>query len=196
MPGISRSFMTSASQQALIFRFLSRAFAYPNLAFIPQLLDTSENIDNHRQTLSALIRSFESTELEQLQAEYTRLFINGYPNTPCPPYESVYLEKRMLGEASVSVQGAYNQWDMTVDSGLIDHIATEFEFLAFLYSAESLNLPIGVEAGNSAILFINEHLCRWVPTFIEDLKNSTTVQAYSLLSSFMETIMNPYCTTI
>jgi putative dimethyl sulfoxide reductase chaperone len=196
MPGISLSLMTSPAQRALIFRFLSRAFAYPNQAFISELLKSSENIEDQSKTLSTLTSSFESTALEHLQAEYTRLFINGYPNTPCPPYESVYLEKRMLGDASVRVQRAYSQWDMTVESGLIDHIATEFEFLAFLHSADSLDLPIGVDARESSSLFIKEHLCRWVPKFIEDLNNSATIKAYSLLGAYMKGIIDPFCTAI
>ncbi len=196
MPGISLSLMTSPIQQALIFRFLSRAFAFPNLAFVPELREAAKTIDDHRQTLSALIALFENANMELLQAEYTRLFINGYPNTPCPPYESVYLEKRMLGEASLKVQNAYNQWDMTVDSGLVDHIATEFEFLAFLYSAESINPAIGIEARNSSSLFIREHICRWVPKFIDDLNNSASIEAYTLLSAIMKTIIDQYCMTI
>ena len=196
MPGILLSLMTSPTQQALIFRFLSRAFAYPNLVFIPELRESSKTIDDHSQTLSTLISSFESIDTELLQAEYTRLFINGYPNTPCLPYESVYLEKRMLGNASIGVQSAYSQWDMTVESGLIDHIATEFEFLAFLYSAEALDPTIGVEARKSSSLFIREHLCRWVPKFIEDLKCSASIEAYTLLGAFMENIMDHHCNTI
>jgi TorA maturation chaperone TorD len=188
--------MTSPSQRALIFRFLSRAFAYPNPAFISELHECAKNIDDHPEVLSALTSSFEKSDMEHLQAEYTRLFINGYPNTPCPPYESVYLEKRMLGDASVRVQSAYSQWDMTVESGLIDHIATEFEFLAFLCTAESLNLAIGLEARKSASLFIREHLCRWVPKFIEDLRCSASMEAYKLLGDIMKALMDPYCATV
>ena len=83
----------------------------------------------------ALVAAFEREETDALQAEYTRLFLNGYPRTICPPYESVCLEQRMHGE-----------WEMKVEPGLIDHLATELEFLAFLASAESLDGDMSTEA--------------------------------------------------
>ena len=94
----------------------------------------------------ALVAAFEREETDALQAEYTRLFLNGYPRTICPPYESVYLEQRMHGEAAVAVAAAYAEWEMKVEPGLIDHLATELEFLAFLASAESLDGDMSTEA--------------------------------------------------
>ena len=35
--------------------------------------------------------------IEELQIEYTRLFINGVPHVVAPPYGSVYLDKSLQG---------------------------------------------------------------------------------------------------
>ena len=176
-------------QQAFVFRFLSLAFAYPNEAFLPELKRTANKIRINASAFDELIALFEKEEDEVLQAEYTRLFINGYPHTPCPPYESVYLEKRMLGQASLDVQAFYQEWQMRVETGLTDHIATEFEFLSFLASAQSIK-NIAMSAVDASDRFFKEHLCRWVPQFAADLQLSALIDAYKLLGSLVDDSLN------
>ncbi|NTU90619.1 MAG: molecular chaperone TorD family protein [Chlorobiaceae bacterium] len=185
--------MSSLHQQAGIFRFLNRAFAYPNEAFLPELRNTSLALAKLAEPPINIIAAFEREPLESLQAEYTRLFINGYPDTPCPPYESVYLEHQMHGKATMDVQKAYREWDLSVEAGLVDHLSTEFEFLAFLATAHALQSPISEEAEKSIREFLGKHLCRWLPSFIADLKNSARIDAYTRLALWMESLMPSYC---
>ena len=168
-----------------VFKFLSLAFAYPNQAFLPELKRTADKISGNPAPYYALIAAFEKEDQEILQAEYTRLFINGYPHTPCPPYESVYLEKRMLGESSINVQAIYREWEITVEAGLTDHIATEFEFLSFLASASSLK-PVTKAAIDASEHFLKEHLYRWLPIFTIDLKSASHLQVYKQLATLLE----------
>ncbi len=177
--------MSIPIQHAFVFRFLSLAFAYPNEAFLSELKSIADKINDKTGSFIRLIASFEKEKQEMLQAEYTRLFINGYSHTPCPPYESVYREKRMLGQASIDVQALYREWEMSVETGLIDHIATEFEFLSFLASASTVK-TIATAAKDSSDHFIKEHLCRWVPQFVGDLKSATSLDAYRLLGILVE----------
>ena len=125
-----------------------------------------------------LVAAFEREEAEPLQAEYTRLFLNGYPRSVCPPYESVYLEQRMHGE-----------WEMKVEPGLIDHLATELEFLAFLASAESLDGDMSTEARKASDEFLQTHLRRWTPRFIADLKAGAKLDCYRMLGELMENVL-------
>jgi putative dimethyl sulfoxide reductase chaperone len=178
--------MTTPFQNALLFKFLSRCLAFPNEAFIPALREALDRIDTHRDELLALVAAFEREEAEPLQAEYTRLFLNGYPHTICPPYESVYLEKRMHGEAAVAVAAAYSEWEMSVEPGLIDHLATELEFLAFLASAESLDNAVSADARKASERFTQQHMSRWTPQFTADLKAGAKLNAYRMLGELME----------
>ncbi|KZK74842.1 MAG: cytoplasmic chaperone TorD family protein [Pelodictyon luteolum] len=178
-------------QKALTFRFFSRSFAYPNEAFIKELKTSLEELRDAPDQFREMMAAFEHEGIEALQGEYTRLFLNGYPSTPCVPYESVYLEKRMLGDASIGVQAAYSQWDMTVAPGLIDHIATEFEFLAFLASAESMGGTLGEDARIAAEAFMKEHLCRWMPRLAADLGKAANLEPYRLLAAALQTIHCP-----
>lgn len=181
--------MTTPLQKALRYKFLSRCLAYPNEAFIPALREAMEKIDANRDELRDLVAAFEREDVETLQAEYTRLFLNGYPRTICPPYESVYLEQRMHGEAAVAVAAAYAEWEMSVEPCLIDHLATELEFLAFLASAESLENELSEEARKASDAFMQQHFRRWTPQFVADLKAGATMDAYRMLGEVMETVL-------
>jgi TorA maturation chaperone TorD len=183
--------MTTPLQKALRYKFLSRCLAYPNEAFIPALREALDKIDASRDELLALVAAFEREDAETLQAEYTRLFLNGYPRTVCPPYESVYLEQRMHGESTVAVQAAYAEWEMSVEPGLIDHLATELEFLAFLASAESLDGGMSADARKAADAFMQQHLSRWTPQFVADLKAGAKLDAYRMLGELMENTLTP-----
>ncbi|MGC8775205.1 MAG: TorD/DmsD family molecular chaperone [Chlorobaculum sp.] len=180
-------------QKAYRYKFLSRCLAFPNAAFIPALDEALEKIETNREVLVALVAAFEREETEPLQAEYTRLFLNGYPHTICPPYESVYLEKRMHGDAAVAVAAAYTEWEMSVEPGLIDHLATELEFLAFLASAESLGNAVSEEARKASGKFMQQHLSRWVPQFIEDLKEGAKLDCYRMLGEVIESVLAGEC---
>lgn len=186
--------MTIPNDKAKAFKFMSLAFAYPNEAFVPALKEAAKELAGHAETKADLIESFEYADRELLQAEYTRLFINGYPDTPCLPYESVRLEQRMHGEASVAVQAEYQAWGLSVDAGLIDHISTEFEYLAFLSSIPSAEPSLSAKAEASFELFLREHLCRWVPALISELGRSAKMECYRSLSSLMGTLLEGICT--
>jgi TorA maturation chaperone TorD len=181
--------MITPLQQALRYKFLSRSLAYPNEAFIPALKEALDKIDASRDAIVALVAAFEHEDAEALQAEYTRLFLNGYPHTVCPPYESVYLEKRMHGEATIAVASAYAEWEMKVEAGLIDHLATELEFLAFLASAESLENAISANARKASDEFLQKHLRRWTPQFIADLKAGAKLDCYRMLVELIESVL-------
>lgn len=130
--------------------------------------------------LSRIIDLLEKEPVVKLQADYTRLFITGYPRTPCPPYESVYREKQLLGKSNQEVQTIYREWGMSVDARLADHLATEFEFLAFLSSSTALP-EIADKAQEAARSFTRDHLQKWVPQFAADLQNNAGLEGYKAL---------------
>ncbi len=82
---------------------------------------------------------------EELLDEYERLFV-GPGRTPCPPYESLWLDGqprleqgRLMGAASVAVADLYRGLGLDVAAAaheLPDHVAIELEALAFALRAE------------------------------------------------------------
>lgn len=171
-----------------ILRFLSQCFAYPNSAFLPNLRKRLQEITGEKEKagFEPLLRLFEQENNEQLQGEYTRLFVTGYPKTPCPPYESFFMEGRLLGPNSTKVQAIYEEWGMTCDTGLVDHISTELEFLAFLASAATLD-STREDACKAYELFIRNHLSQWLPDFCGALEKHSSFSAYHKLAALLAT---------
>ena len=174
--------------KARTLRFLSQCFAYPNSAFLPNLRKRLREITGEKEKagFEPLLRLFGQENNEQLQGEYTRLFITGYPSTPCPPYESVFREGRMLGSCSHKVQTLYQEWGMTAEEGLLDHISTELEFLAFLASAATLE-AVQKDARKTFHSFTADHLSQWLPDLSKELKDHARVPAYRELAFLLET---------
>ncbi len=79
-----------------------------------------------------------SDALEDLQSEHVRLFVNTYGGAPCLPYESVYTEGRVLGEAAQEVMALYAHWGVQETSEMPDHAAVELAFAAQLARLQSL----------------------------------------------------------
>ncbi len=125
---------------SLLYRFLGQSLKFPEItwftadfrgsfaALLNQLGAVQEALD--------LEKSFaESADLlEELQVEYTRLFINGVPHVVAPPYASVYLDKSLQGVHASRTLAFYREkgCDMSEDSDLPDHIVHELEFLSHL----------------------------------------------------------------
>jgi TorA maturation chaperone TorD len=188
---------------AFAYRFLSHAFAYPNEAFLPTLreslalrpfaatqgrLRSGQTLTGETaSTLTAIVDLLAQEPLETLQAEYTRLFINGYPSTPCPPYESAYREGRLMGRANVQVRAIYLQWHVDVDPSLADHLSTELEFMAFLSIATKLD-HISHNATDAAHSFRVDHLRTWLPAFAADLATHARLPGYRALADALRPV--------
>jgi TorA maturation chaperone TorD len=123
--------------------------------------------------------------LVKLQAEYTRLFISGYPKTPCPPYESAYREGRLMGQANAATRALYSEWGMVIEPPLADHLATEFEFLAFLLTLAQTTPEVADQALAARTAFLTEHLGQWLPQFAADLQAHTRFEGYRKLADFL-----------
>ena len=72
--------------------------------------------------------------LEDLQVEYTRLFINGMPHVIAPPYGSVYMDQSLQGAFAGDTLAFYREKGFGMDekADLPDHLIHELEFLSLL----------------------------------------------------------------
>lgn len=116
-----------------------------------------------------------SLSLEPLQAEYVRLFINGLPETVCPPYGSYYLEGTLMGDSTATLRDLYADYGFYTDE-MPDHIAVELEFLALLYMAPKQ------EGSGESIDFLLGHLRSWTPRFFKQVEMNDTVGFFRDLS--------------
>lgn len=174
-----------------LFRLLALALSYPDQDFINRLQAQIGNINvevtgDRELSLRAFIEELTTLEmlpLDQIQGEHTRLFINAYPKIPCPPYETVYREGVLFGQAAEDVYQFYQRWGIQAQSGEVDHAGSELEFMAYLLALES------PDALQEADRFINIHLAAWLPAFANDLAQQSRLSFYRQLGILMKEIL-------
>ncbi len=140
-----------------LFLYFSLLFSYPTEETLRQIRDLSRNAD------IAGLRSrdaLEAAPLEEVQAEYTRMFISAYPKLLCPPYESYYREGLVYGNSAVAAGEWYRTQglDFTLEGEPPDHLSVELEFLAIRKDRAFL-----------------EKLREWIYQFTELVKSNSTI---------------------
>ncbi len=129
------------------------------------------------------------TELQQVpldiwQAEHTRLFINGYPGTVSPPFESAYRHGQFGGSAIVELRDLYLEAELGPTGVPTDYLGTELEFAAWL-------VDTGDPLGLFPILW-KEHLALWLPGFCSDLAKGARLLLYKSLAAELEQLVEQY----
>jgi len=124
------------------YLFLSRTMCYPENDFLnDDFLDAYENLleklelhEEKKQLRSC--RSEDDHLLQNLQVEYTRLFINAVPHVIASPYASVYQQSDhdLQGILTKKTREFYRArgYDISNTAEPADHIRFELEFLAAL----------------------------------------------------------------
>ncbi|QIK38222.1 molecular chaperone TorD family protein [Caldichromatium japonicum] len=187
--------MRSVSPDPAHLRRLALLLAFPETEAIAVLWELA----TQEPWLGEAIAELESLSLDHWQAEYTRLFLVGYPQTPCPPYESAYREGSMHGQAVHSLQDLYRRIGLEAQSMPADYLGTQLECAAYLadrgraYSAGT-EAPAGGKGLTTwptstadplalATELWEEHLCRWLPRFAADLQVQTQLLLYRQLGA-------------
>ncbi len=120
-----------------LYRYFSLLFSYPTEDIMRDIneLSAAEGFDGHR-----CAEIFGTVSLEELQAEYTRMFISAYPKLLCPPYESYYREGIVYGNSSIEVSEWYQKCglDFACEGQPPDLLSAELDFLALTNDASFL----------------------------------------------------------
>jgi len=153
------------------YRYFSLLFSYPTEGSLREIRELS------KAEYVAGLRSHEALlnlPLEEVQAEYTRMFISAYPALLCPPYESYYREGLVYGNSSVAAGEWYRKHglDFTVEGEPPDHLSVELEFLAIMKDSVFL-----------------EKLREWIYKFTERVKTNSAIYAMCAedLENFLKT---------
>ncbi len=125
--------------------------------------------------------------VEDLAAEYTRLFIG--PGSHIPPYSAIH-----LGGEGASLWGPSTTWvQRYIEAAgfeyrpdyreLPDHIGVELEFMQVItareaWALEEQNEDKVLDLRNIEEDFISEHLARWVPIFCERVMTKAELPFY------------------
>lgn len=172
---------------AAFYSFLAQSFRYPEQTWLSEsyfdLLDgIVQHLDLDKDALALRLSYCANQEgLEQLQIEYTRLFINAAPAVIAPPYSSVYLgqEGDLYGPSAVWVKQFYQRegFDVAGEGDIPDHLSLELEFIALL-------IDEGKE--EAAEQFLKEHFRIWFPLFKKRVLAGSTNKYYSTLLTLVD----------
>lgn len=151
---------------------------HSQLRILATLLSQPEDdaLDALRDMLSAApwlrdgIAELEGTALEHWQAEHTRLFVSGWPKTPCPPFQSAYRQGHMGGTAAIDLQDLYRRAGLKANEMPTDYLGTMLECAAWLAEQD--------DAADLLRELEEEHLDLWLPRFALDLRENARLTLY------------------
>ncbi len=164
---------------AEVYNLLALCMRYPDTSFID-----NDFFDVYKKFLDALDLSTELAALENwlrtdqqqlqtLQIEYTRLFINTAPRLIAPPYGSYYLDGdfSLQGKSTEKTRDFYRQhaYDILDTSEPADHIRLELEFLSALAKEHN---------EDAEKIFLGQLFRPWFNKFYQKIINENTHPFY------------------
>ncbi|MEG1561855.1 MAG: molecular chaperone TorD family protein [Raoultibacter sp.] len=181
-------------ERMLGYRFLSQVYrSAPTVDFL-RALKTAK--PSEEDALSSFVAGLQDADLEALKvdlgAEYVRVLLNMGPS-PVAPYESVYTspEKLLMQDARDEVVAAYRREGLAATTDTTepeDHLATEFEFMAYLCEKALLAAQEGKREMAAHYVaaqkdFFTQHIVPWVPLFCDDFDKQVKTKYYKALSN-------------
>ena len=152
-----------------MLELLAMLLGMPDRDSLPTLRETLSEHD----WLSPAVEELAGIPLEQWQAEHTRLFINGYPKTPCAPFESIYRHGRMDGPACDELDRLYTGAGVFPTGDLpADYLGTMLAFAAWLLERGTPEADLHLQE------LQQKHLASWLPEYSERLIRNARLKLY------------------
>ncbi|MGB9700332.1 MAG: TorD/DmsD family molecular chaperone [Thermodesulfobacteriota bacterium] len=210
MKEVLEELMESECRRATL-QGLARCFTYPDGAWVESLLSGGwleafqEALSYFGLTIDRLVKAVAALPprndlaLQELQVEYTYLFINALPHVPAPPYASAYRGMGFLmGEPAERAWRAYQAagLDLAEDfHDLPDHLAVQLEFLSWLEGQEIEAKEQGeVEKAqkfrSTKEKFWAEEVKPWLPEFLTRVEEKARIPFYRELAGLMKIFLD------
>ena len=187
---MSENFLEFMKDRALVFKFLSAIYRDE----IPKELLSKMKDEKFLTAISKVPGGEKLAEVmkdadvdkvfNELRYEYADIFLNAGV-APVFPYESVYV----TGEPVVMQEPVFKVRKFFREAGvhkseeypdLDDHIAVEFEFMAYLCEKENVELQAS---------FVAEHF-KWMKDFCDNLKKYSQADFYKAVAELTESIVS------
>ena len=164
---------TSQSVQLYeVYRFLAQALRYPEAEWFNDeflSLYTSLLHDLDWPEKEEFVSAYSAQQLEDLQVEYTRLFITGSPHVVASPYASSYIDGTLNGSMADRTRQFYRDHGFDLaGNDFPDHIVSELDFAALLEQ----------EQAGSCQKFLIELFYPWFDLFKLAVLQGTTENYY------------------
>ncbi|MCK5719695.1 MAG: molecular chaperone TorD family protein [Thiomargarita sp.] len=127
---------------------------------------------------------------EDLETEYSRLFILSFPNEAVQPFASYWIESdhSLMGNSTLEVKRMMLEHGIEIaeNTGLLpDHIVSELEFIAYLVSQDD------EKSQQTQQQLLEQHCSYWIPLFITALNKANPIPYYQLSANYLKQLMIP-----
>ncbi|MBF0124470.1 MAG: molecular chaperone TorD family protein [Magnetococcales bacterium] len=178
MPTLGKFDVIVSRMEARQLLLLAGLLAYPEEASYAVLVEVAAT---DAPWLAAALPELQAIALDAWQGEHTRLFINGFPKTICPPFESVWRHGCMAGAAAEQLSILYQQAGLEWFGGSApDYLGVILECVAYCLTTSDDSLQSVLEQ------LVTDHLRLWVPTFAATLSRETDLVLYRLLGEQLQ----------
>jgi TorA maturation chaperone TorD len=133
--------------------------------------------------LEGPVQELARVPLDRWQGEHTLLFIAGFPRTPCLPFASAWMDKRMHGAAMESLLLFYRRLGMEAAEMPADYLGTILECAAMLREQQ--------EAERLDELW-NGHLIPWLQEFTAALSSHSRLKLYGSLARRLDDLVDEH----
>lgn len=191
----------------LVEGLLSGSYLYDASDLLAEIGTESVEINQMSQKIGQyLSEEEESSLLSKLRQEYTRLFSD--PQKPAVEiYETTFRYHKdgqgdtkpalFISEAALDAERQYKAAGLILTTSVrepADHLATEFEFMMYLYTQKAIAIQQGDEEQQSIREkqikeFTETHLSRWLSDFANTLTLESGQEFYNWLAAFMTTCL-------
>jgi len=200
--------------KAALFNLLAQAFAYPDQLLMEKLvsgefaaiLDESLGVLQPEgawaDRIAVVKRQYTAAGqnaadlLLELEKDYTRMFFSSKPRLVYL-FESVYKEGKLLQESTFEIARLYYEAGLNlVDDFKLppDHIAVEFEFMAYLYfnelaAVKSENRENEALAQKLQKEALEKHLTNFGRTFAEKVVTHAATDFYKIMAAVAASVL-------
>lgn len=188
-----------------VYEFLSVGFLYPDPSLVDFLASHLPEVEAYLQhlgedesatRLGTFAESADNLSTEALQGEYLGVFGHAI-SKECPPYETDYGQAHIFQQSQTlaDIAGFYSAFGLQLSPSFKDrqdHISAELEFMHFLTLKEAHATVKGHPEDKIALCqeaqrkFLDEHLGKWLPSFLSALKGKAASGPYRSLGKLTE----------
>ncbi len=141
-----------------------------------------------RERANELFHVIGTTDVEDLQVEYVRLF--DY-RPLCPPCESAYRKEGKGQDLMADLMAFYRDAGLECAGDFVpDHLSVEFEFMHFLTYQEGQSAGTQAETWQDRQrTFLEQHILAWIPAFCDHLREEAG-PPYRLLGDLIQAFLS------
>ncbi len=178
----------------LAYKLASLLAQKPTRQLLAEARDAAQQLATRcggSQSTARLAELLSDAKPEDLEIEYTRLFVNAHPRLECPPYETVYVEhaRRLMGRSGIALAHLMDEAGLKVAESFAEppeHVAAELEFMAYLVYLE---LTGEARAAELQERLYREHLSHWIPEYAGCLRKAARHPLYKAYADLLDELI-------